>query len=355
MHSKGEQKRRLIRMLHAGIDMHKRSSVVTVIDDQGNSVISGQKLDNDPSEIVDFFSSFDDEIHAVLEAGPSWHWLCDLLDDMGVDNVLCHPLKVKAIASARIKTDKIDSGILAQLLRMDFLPESYKPDLDTRMLKGRLRYRASLVKIRTGLKNRVHALLGLLNIRHGFSDLFGKAGLEFLKSLELAPAHRQALDGYLSVIADVKLLIKEAEAELNCYYLKSEDAQLLSTIPGVGPILALTIVSEIGDIDRFHSAKHLASYAGLVSSTSQSGDHSWHGHITRQGSPWLRWALIEAAIHTVTRPGPLKTSHNKLKKRKGVKIARVGSARKLSTYIYHMLKEKKEFSEVMAYRNGDLG
>jgi transposase len=342
-------------MLHAGIDLHKKTSVITVIDDAGNDVISGRKLENDPEEIRYFFSSFEDEVHAVLEAGPSWHWLCDLLDEMEIENVLCHPQKVKAIASARIKTDKIDSRILAQLLRMDFLPESYKPDLDTRQLKDRLRYRASLVRIKAGLKNRIHALIARLNVRHGFTDLFGKAGLVFLKQLELDPVHRQAMDGYLSLLSSIGVLLKEVESELKLHYESSEDSRLLATIPGIGPILALTIVSEIGDIDRFHSAKHLASFAGLVSSTSQSGEHAWHGHITRQGSPWLRWALIEAVIHTVTRPGPLKSSYEKLKRRKGAKIARVASARKLSTYIYYMLNERKTFSQIMAYRNGDLG
>jgi transposase len=342
-------------MLHAGIDLHKRTSVVTVVDDAGKDVVAGQRLDNDEAEIRESFTSFDEELHAVLEAGPSWHWMCDLLDEMDIDNVLCHPLKVKAIASARIKTDTIDSGILAQLLRMDFLPESYKPDLETRQLKDLLRYRSSLVRIRTGLKNRIHALLARLNVRHGFSDLFGKAGLSFLADIDLAPVHRQALDGYLSVLETIRRLLKEVEAELLVFYESSEEAKLLSTIPGVGPILSLTIISEIGDIERFGSAKHLASFAGLVSTTSQSGDHCWHGHITRQGSPWLRWALVEAVIHTINYPGPLRTSYDKLKKRKGAKIARVASARKLSTCIYHMLKENKEFSEVMAYRSGDLG
>lgn len=342
-------------MLHAGIDMHKRNSVVTVLDDAGQAVISGQKLDNRPDEIRDFFSSLGEEVHAVLEAGPSWHWMCDLLDELEIDNVLCHPLKVKAIASARIKTDKIDSGILAQLLRMDFLPTSYKPDMKTRNLKDLLRYRASLVRIKTGLKNKIHALLARLNVRHSFTDLFGKGGMSFLRDLEVDPVHREALDGYLTLLETLGSLLNEIESELRAACRESEKAMLLTTIPGVGPILALTIISEIGDIGRFHSARHLSSFAGLVSSTSQSGNHTMHGHITKQGSPWLRWALVEAVIHTVNRPGPLRTYYLKMKRRKGAKIARVACARKLSTYIYYMLRDGKEFQEVVSYRNGDLG
>jgi len=342
-------------MLHAGIDLHKKTSVVTVVDDDGAEVVAGYRLENEEDEIREFFASFDGELDVVLEAGPSWQWMCDLLDDMEIDNVLCHPLKVKAIASARIKTDRIDSGILAQLLRMDFLPESYKPDLDTRHLRELLRYRASLVRLRTSTKNRVHALLARLNIRHGFSDLFGKAGSSFLRELQLAPVYRRALDGNLSLLEALGSLIKDAEEGLTPFYQQSADARLLSTIPGVGPILALTIASEIGDIGRFQRSKQLASFAGLVPSTSQSGAHSHHGHVTKQGSPWLRWALVEAVIHGVARPGPLKSHYLKLKAKKGNKIARVACARKLATYIYHMLKENKDFTEVTAYLKSDLG
>jgi len=130
---------------------------------------------------------------------------------------------------------------------------------------------------------------------------------------------------------------------------------MLETIPGVGPILALTIIAEVGEVSRFHSAKHLASFAGLVPSTSQSGSSTWHGHITRAGSSWLRWALVETAIHTSTRPGPVRDKYPTLKKRKGNKIARVAVARRLATCAYHMLKEGKYFSEVISCSIGDLG
>ncbi|MFH1150341.1 MAG: transposase [Actinomycetota bacterium] len=113
-------------MLHAGVDMHKRFSVVTVVDDDGNELCKGERLDNDEGAISSFFEDFGEDIQVVLEAGPSWQWMCDLLDGLGLDNKLCHPLKTRAIASAKIKTDKIDSGILAHLSRLDFIPEAHK-------------------------------------------------------------------------------------------------------------------------------------------------------------------------------------------------------------------------------------
>lgn len=341
-------------MLHVGMDMHKRFSVVTVADDSGNDLIKGKRLNNDEGEIRSFFESFDDEVRVVLEAGGNWYWMCDLLDGMGIDNILCHPLKTKAIASARIKTDKIDSRILSHLGRMDFVPEAYKPDMATRHLRELLRYRASMVKVRTATKNKVHALLARLNVPNPYSDLFGKKGIAYLEGLKLLPVYREALDGYLRLLAAVGEELSYAEVLVNKAREHSQGAQLLETIPGVGPILSLTILAEVGDAARFHSAKHLASCAGLVPSVSQSGNSTRHGHITRAGSSWLRWALVEAAIHASMRPGPLRDFYIRLKRRKGNKIARVAVARKLATYVYHMLREGKEFSKVVAYNRGDL-
>jgi transposase len=342
-------------MLHVGMDMHKRYSVVTVVDEDGEELVKGKRLENEEAAMADFIKGFDEEVKVVLEAGSNWYWMCDLLDGLGVENILCHPLKTKAIASARIKTDKLDSAILSHLSRMDFVPEAYKPDIATRHLRELLRYRASLVSTRTGLKNKMHALLARLNERNSYTDLFGKAGTLYLERLELAPVYRKSLDGFLRLLREVNLEIEEADAEVRCAFAESAGAQLLATIPGVGRLISLTILAEIVDIDRFHSAKHLASYAGLVPSTSQSGDRAKHGRITRQGSKWLRWALVEAAIHAVGKPGPLRDYYQKLKKRKGNKIARVAVARKLCPYIYHMLKEGKDFDSIVAYSKSDLG
>lgn len=213
----------------------------------------------------------------------------------------------------------------------------------------------ALVRVRTGIKNRVHAMLAKLNIDNPYSDLFGKAGVGHLKNLDLSPPYRDSLDGYLAIINVLNVEIAKAERVVEATFEDSADAQLLSTIPGVGPLLALTIAAEIDDVGRYPSSKHLASSSGLVPSTSQSGNHSYHGNITRQGSAWLRWALVEAAIHTVRYPGPVKDYYLKLAKRKGKKIARVAAARKLSTYVYHMLKERKDYRHIIEFLKSDLG
>ena len=287
-------------MLHAGMDMHKRFSVVTVVDDDGKEVITGKKLANQEEELLAFFNGLGKEVRVVLEAGQNWMWMCDLLDGCGIDNVLCHPLKTKAIATAKIKTDKLDSRILSQLLRAGFIPQAYKPEAEIRSLRELMRYRAFLVRERTKTKNAVHALLTRINIQQPYSDLFGRAGLAYLEDLSLPPQKRFLLDGYLRVLADLTREISRADKKIAQEYRASDEARLLTTMPGVGSLLALFILSEIGDISRFHTAKQLSSHAGLVPSTAQSGGKVRHGRITRQGSPssagpwWRRLSMPHA-------------------------------------------------------------
>jgi len=137
------------------------------------------------------------------------------------------------------------------------------------------------------------------NITHDFSDLFGKEGKDFLCSLPLPEIYRMALDGYLSVLDQLEQQIKVVNKKIAVSAKDDEDARLLVAIPGVGYYSALLIKSEIGDINRFPSAKQLCSYAGLIPSTYSSGNTTFHGHITKQGSRWLRWILAEAIGHCV--------------------------------------------------------
>jgi transposase len=332
-------------MIYAGLDLHKNFSVITMLDAEGKEVIKHRKLPNN-GEIIDIFQGFSEPIIAAMEATRSWYWLYDLLEENGIEVKLSHPLKTKAIASAKIKNDKIDSKVLAHLLRADLLPLSYVPERDIRMLRQLLRYRASLVRIQTGTKNRIHAILAKNNIFHDFSDLFGKQGKEFLNSLPLAEIYRMALDGYLSLLGELEQQIKVVTKRVVVSAKDDEDARLLMTIPGIGYYGALLIKSEIGDVNRFPSAKQLCSYSGLIPSTYSSGNTTFHGHITKQGSRWLRWILAEAIGHCVAKPGHLHQFYWKLARRKGEKIAKVATERKLLEWIYHMLKERRTFHEM---------
>ena len=167
-------------MVYAGLDLHKEFSVITIADAQGREMLKQKKFPNN-GEIVELLKGFDQPVVA-MEATRAWYWLYNLLENSGIEVKLSHPLKTKTIATARIKNDKVDSKVLAHLLRTDLLPLSYVSKQDVRMQRQLLRYRASLVRIQTRIKNKIHAILAKNNITHNFSDLFGKQGKEFLRS-----------------------------------------------------------------------------------------------------------------------------------------------------------------------------
>lgn len=331
-------------MLYTGLDLHKSFSYITTMNEKGEIV--GQKKLPSNGDVVDFLKGFGDPMEVAIEASPSWYWLYDRLEDEGFEVKLSHPLKTKAIASAKVKTDKVDSVTLAHLLRSDLLPLSYVPERPVRLNRELLRYRASLVKVQTGIKNKIHNILAKNNITQEYTDLFGKEGVVFLHSLSLSENYKIALEGYLAVLETVRDEIKRVSKSIEKLAGEDRDARLLMTIPGMGYYSALLTASEIGDVKRFPSAKQLCSYAGLVPSTYASGNVCFHGHITKQGSRWLRWILIEAAIHAVKRPGPLRHFYFKVERKKGGQIAKVATARKLLEWIYHILKDGKTFQEV---------
>jgi len=323
-------------MLYTGVDLDKSYSYITTMNDKGEIV--GQKRLPSDGEIIDFLKGFDESMEVAIEATPSWYWLYDSLEDGGFDVKLSHPLKTKAIAYAKVKTDKVDSATLAHLVRSNLLPLSYVPEKPIRLNRELLRYRASLVKIQTGLKNKIHTVLAKNNVSHGYSDLFGKEGMSFLHSLALPENYKIALEGYLTVLDVVREEIQAASKKVQQLAEEDGDARLLMTIPGMGYYSALLTKSEIGEVKRFRSAKQLCAYAGLVPSTYASGNTRFHGHITKQGSRWLRWILIGAAIHAVKRPGVLRCFYFKIQRKKGGQIAKVATARKLLEWIYHISK-----------------
>ena len=178
---------------------------------------------------------------------------------------LAHPVYVKPFAKKHVKTDKVDARVLAQLLRMAYLPESYVPGKEIRDQRVLIRHHASLVRLRTSIKNRVHALLTIEGIQTSeFSDLFGKRGMEFLKGVKLRQVRREALDNYLEVLKALEEGIEEMEAILKERAKITDETKWLMSIPGIGYHNALLIQSELGEIERFSNPKSMVSYSGLA-------------------------------------------------------------------------------------------
>lgn len=333
------------------MDLHKNTSTFCAKNFEGQ-VIASQKILTDKNEVSRFINSLkekSDDLSLVLEPVSQWYYYADLIESLSVDIHLAHPMKVKAIASARIKTDKIDAGILADLLRADLLPEAYFSPREVRGLKEQCRFRASLIHLRTQVKNKIHAILFKHSLKHNFTDLFGKGGRNWLAGLKLKEPFQGNLEKYLKLIDELANLIARAEEGIKSTVLNHPQANLLVSIPGISYCSALTIMAEIGEIERFKSSKQLQSYAGLVPSTYNSGDKQIHGKITKQGSKWLRYIMIEAAHHQMRCkkiPG-FGSYYNGMKKRKGTKTAAVATARKLLAVVWRLLKDNRPY-EAMA-------
>jgi transposase len=294
-------------------------------------------------ELVGYFNQFPPGTQVVMEATCGWGWLSEVLEDLGLEVKLANPSKVRIIAESQIKTDKVDALALAQLLRTKFLPESYLAPKEQREARDLLRYQISLVHLRSGVKNRVHALLTRLGVYHTYSDLFGKQGRKFLSSLLLPPVHRQTLDGYLKLIDAAKELIEEAEVDIRKVVKESDDGKRLLGVPGIGFILAYLILVEIGDINRFASSKKLCSYAGLVPSTHQSGAKSYHGHLCKKSNRYLNWGMIEAAQKAKSIDPFLRRKAEEIERKRGAGVATVAMAHRLLVAVYYMLKEKTAY------------
>ena len=330
-------------MLNYGLDVHKRYTTYCVMDDEGSIIREGRCANDELLYLPVFSWKMKEERRAVMEAGGNWYHVYDLVEPMVSQLLLAHPLRVRAIAAARVKTDAIDARTLAHLLRSDLIPPSYVPPPAVRELRELLRYRLDLVKQRTALKNRVHALLAKDGLMSPVSDLFGRRGRQWLTELPLTPRKRYQLDGYLDVLDCLTQRIRDAGLLVRRQAAADPHARLLITIPGIAALSALTILAEIGDIDRFPDAQHLASYAGLAPRVRSSSGKTRMGHITKQGPSALRWALIEATHIAVRRPGRLQDTHRRLRRGKSAAVAITACARQMLTAIYYMLQRGDAF------------
>ena len=320
-----------------GIDLHRRRSFVTAIDEQGE-VSLRRRITNDPDAFLELLGD-PEGTQVALEATYGWEWLADLLEDAGYELHLAHPLRTRAIAAARVKTDAVDAATLAQLLRAGLLPEAYIAPRELRDVRELLRHRVALVAMRTALKNRVHAILARHGVVHDYSDLFGKAGREFLDSLELRQAPRQRLESLLALLDDFDREIDAAASEIDRQAKADDRVALLCQIHGIGRYTAMLIIAEIGDVRRFPTARHLCAWAGLTPTVRSSDGKARLGHISRQGSSILRWAVVEAAQHVPRRGGPLREQFERIAKRRGRRVARVAVARQILTLCYYGLRD----------------
>jgi len=329
---------------YLGVDLHRRRSYVVLMDSQGN-ISDQRRLPNDA--MPDYVAQLPERTFAVLEATGNWSFMYDILEAGTDEVVLAHPKRVRAIAAAKVKTDKIDATILPHLARADLLPLAYAPPVEIRELRDLVRHRSKLVRERTRHKNRIHTILSRYNLHSPCTDLFGKKGRAFLADIRhhLSNIHQIMLEDDLGMIDALNERIKSVNRVIRAWAKDDPRAQLLISMPGIGIYSAAVIVADIGDIKRFDGPKQLCSYAGLVPSTRSSDTHVRHGRITKEGSPWLRWIMVSAAQRAPCASPRLALFFERTLQQHGKKTARVALARKMLSIVYYMLLRRTPYQE----------
>jgi transposase len=324
-------------MIHIGVDLHQRFCYCTAVKASGE-VIAQRSVVNEAESLRRFVRSLPQPAQVVVEACGFWPAFKKAIENEVERVVMVHPQRVKAIASARLKNDRVDSATLAHLSRCDLLPEAWMADEATRQLRLQVRLRMTLGRQRSRFKNLLQAVLHQEGQRKPVSDLFGKRGRRWLASIELSEAARLVVDTYLPLIDDLNLKIAEQERRLAKLAKDDVRAHWLQTIPGIGPYSAMVILAEIGNIARFPTKKSLASYAGLVPRVHESAGKRSYGSITRAGSETLRWILLQVAQVAARNAPAARSYYERLKRKKRPQIAKVALGRKLLCAVWALLR-----------------
>jgi transposase len=336
-------------MLHAGLDLSRRRLDFHLLDVAGETVeVGAAPPDADGLRgLAERVGRHGQPVRAAIESMNGARFVRDELERHGWEVQIADALRVKGLAPLACKTDRIDAWVLAELCRRELVPAIWLPDPSVRAERERARWRLHLVRHRSSLKQRVHATL----LAHGrpcpVSDLFGRSGRALLERLQLPEPWRSTLAASLRLIDELDREITASESELRRLGADHRYVPLLLTVPGIAWVLAYTIAAELGDIGRFGSPRKLAGYTGLCPRVYQSGEHDRRGPLAKQGPKYLRWALIEAAVHASNHPAyrdRYQRTKQRLGKQRGAKVAQVDLARTLAEAIWHMLTRNQPFA-----------
>lgn len=327
-----------------GLDVHKHFAEVAILNEGDRTVHRGDRVDATPSALRAFAATLGPNDQVVLEATINTWAIADLLRTRAGRVVVSNPMRTRAIADAKIKTDRVDAAVLAQLLAADFIPEVWMPDEATRERRRRIVHRSALVQQRTRERNRIHAVLHRNLIECPYSDAFGRAGCCWLTRVRLPAGERSQVGSELRLLNALEAEIAVVDADIADEALQDLRVKRLMTIPGVGVTTAAALVAVVGDITRFPRPNQLVGYLGLDPRVRQSGDRPARtGHISRQGQAHARGLLVEAAHSAIRTPGPLRAFHERTRARRGSQIASVAVARKLAVLAWHLLHSGTEY------------
>jgi transposase len=318
-----------------GMDLHRRRSVLVRMTGDGRR-LGTARITNSAAELRKEIARAGKNPQVVLEATYGWYWAADTLAAAGAEVHLAHPLGVKAFTCRRVKNDERDSADLADLLRMGRLPEAWIAPREVRELRELTRYRIKLVRLRTSCKDQVHGVLAKLGVEVTCSDIFGKAGPAWLDGLRLPQPYSGKVTSLRHLAGELTTEITMLGQVIASLLAGDRGYQVIQQLPGIGPVLAAVIIAEIGDVTRFKNAAQLCSRAGLTPKHRESDVKVTRGHVTKQGSRLLRWALIEA-IQRIPKDSVIGGVKDAIIARRGKEarnIAKVAAARRLLTLVF---------------------
>lgn len=322
--------------MFVGMDVHRNRTQVCVMDNKGNE-LRNRNVVNDRAVLAKELSGLRKGTKVVFEAAYGTGWLSEFIAGLGYEPHLAHASRCRAIADAKLKYDKLDARTLANLLRTGYLAEAWLAPADVREQRLLLRERAWLVRLRTTAKNRVRAQLADEGVTAPGYGLWSAPGREWLASLELSVMHRWVASDCEVLLGALDERISALEAEVRRQAKPDKRVDALMVLPGIGLLTAMTLVSEIGDVARFPTARKLCAWAGLTPSMRNSDRKLHHEHITKAGPPSVRHVLAEAALGAV-RGEPYRSDYLATKRRRGSGVALVRTSRKLLAQAFYALK-----------------
>ena len=323
---------------YVGIDLHRRRSVVVVLNEDGERV-SWSRIDNTPANLAgEIVAAGGPACEVAMEATWGWYWAADVIGECGARLHLAHPLGIAGYENRRVKNDIRDATLLADLLRMGRLPEAWIAPPEIRELRELVRYRHKLSRLRAGLKGQVHQTLGKEGAIPELQGIWKSGGQRWLSELDLGDAYANRIGSLRELIAAHGREIVALDARIHQRLKGHPGYEAIQAIAGVGPVFAAVFVAEIGDVTRFDNPRRLCSWAGLTPRHRESDSHVRRGSISKQGSRLLRWAAVEAISARNCEPR-LAAIKRDIGERRGRGIGRVAAARQLLTLVFYGMRD----------------
>jgi transposase len=318
---------------YIGIDLHKAFFQVCAVTSTGERQWE-QRWPTTDAGIAGLLTRCGATSEVAVEASsPAWAFVDRVVDHVGAVHVV-DSRKTRLKAGYAAKTDRLDARRLADALRRESVVSVYYPPPAIRDLRELGRYRCHLARLQASVKQRIHALLLRQGVTVPVKGVFTAQGAAWLATVRLPAWAGAELTGLQHVWSDVRAQLVPVLTAIRAVAAADPIARALDAHPGFGPVFSVTLRAEIGTMTRFPDGPHLASYAGLVPRVERSGSRHWSGRITKAGSPWMRWCLIEAAIHQFRRQDDFGRWARQLAVRKGILKARVAVARALCDVLF---------------------